>query len=267
MNLQRLTTLGHPGRIAVFRLLMRHYPSAVTAGSIAAATGFKASTLSVYLSALTSAELVSQRREGTSRLYRIRMDALQGLQDYLFRDCCRGRPELCPPVPGAAIADETKAYSVLFVCTGNSARSIMAEALLRELGGARFIAHSAGTNPRPAPNPLALEMLRANGHGTAGYASKGVAQLRSKTFDFVFTVCDRAADEDCPPWPGQPIGAHWSVADPSRGDGPAAFEQAYHTLRARIARLAVLPVSTLDAVALQAAIDEISKEPHDDIRA
>lgn len=163
----------------------------------------------------------------------------------------------------------TRRFNVLFLCTGNSARSIFAEALLRDLGGDRFDVYSAGTHPAPALNPRAVEMLRAKGHDTGNLRAKSAEEFRqpgAPAMDFVFTVCDQAANESCPPWPGQPLSGHWGVPDPVKVQGTAAqqalaFQHAYGALRKRVEAFAALPLTTLDAIALQHAIDDISTLP------
>lgn len=271
-NLAALTTLGHAGRMSVFRLLMRRYPDAVRAGDLARALDLKPSTLSVYLSALLKAGLVVQLREGTSRLYRVEMGRVTGMMEFLLGDCCRGRPALCPTdmqhSPMEAPHMPRDSYNVLFICTGNSARSIFAETLLRELAGDRFTAFSAGTKPYSELNPIAVTTLRDKGHDVSGLRAKNVDEFRgpdAPRLDFVFTVCDLAANEECPPWEGQPITAHWGVADPVAAEGTEAekalaFQRAYGELKNRITAFVALPLDTLDRVALQAAVDHIAED-------
>jgi len=259
----RLTTLGHPQRLAVFRLLMRRYPDQVPAGELASALDIRPSTLSAYLSALAQAGLVRQNRIGTSLRYVVAMDAVNQTFDYLLNDCCRGRTDLCAP---AHLAPRDT-YNVLFLCTANSARSIFAEAILRATAGDRFTAFSAGTMPRSEPHPAAINLLRGRGHDVTGLRSKAIDSLTgpdAPVFDFVFTVCDQAANEDCPAWTGQPVTAHWGLPDPVRATAtPAAqslaFEQAYDALYHRITTFAALPVATLDRIALQQAVDDIAR--------
>jgi len=261
--------LGHPQRLAVFRLLMRRYPDALPAGDICAVLGHKPSTASVYLGALRDAGLISQTRHGTSLRYRADITRTRALVGFLVNDCCRGRPDLCPPMGGETTPQEragVKILNVLFVCTANSARSIMAEALLRQLGQGRFAAYSAGTHPSAVPNPVALQILQDKGHDISGLRSKDVGQFRAAgapQMDLVFTVCDRAANEDCPIWDGQPITAHWGIADPVATHGPQAarhlaFQQAYGALHRRITALIALPISALDRISLQQAVDQIA---------
>jgi arsenate reductase len=263
----QLATLGHPQRLALFRLLMRRYPDRVPAGELALALDVRPSTLSAYLSALARVELVDQRRSGTSLLYAINMTAAQQMFGLLLNDCCRGRPDLCPvPTPGRAAMSDRK-YSVLFICSGNSARSIFAESLLRQIGGGRFTAFSAGTAPRSALNPFAIQVLRDKGHDTSDLRAKSTAEFSgpdAPAMDFVFTVCNRAANEACPAWEGQPISGHWGVDDPVKATGTdaersLAFQQAYGALKRRIEAFAALPLASLDRIALQRAVDDIAR--------
>ncbi|MCE8513091.1 helix-turn-helix domain-containing protein [Ruegeria pomeroyi] len=268
----RLSTLGHPQRLAVFRLLMRRYPGRVAAGEIGAALDVKPSTLSSYLSALVQVGLVTQTREGTSLLYQVDMDGMRETMNALFLDCCRGRPELCLPNALSAVATSSAMthpkYNVLFICTGNSARSIFAETLLRTEGGDRFNVYSAGTKPYSELNPHAVEVLRAKGHDVTGLRAKNIAEFttpEAPKFDFVFTVCDRAANEECPAWQGQPISAHWGLPDPVRAEGNdaqknLAFQQVYGTLKNRIQAFANLPFDQLDRISLQRAVDDLGRE-------
>ena len=266
-----MATLGHPQRLAVFRLLMRRFPDEVPAGEIAQAMGVKASTLSAYLSALVEVGLVSQHRAGASLRYTVHMSGVQHLFADLMVGCCRGRPDLCPPLsmpmPTGGTPMAHRSYNVLFICTGNSARSIFAESILRKEGGGRFNAFSAGTQPYSELNPFALEVLKAKGHDTSVLRSKNVSEFQgpgAPHLDFVFTVCNRAANEDCPVWEGQPLTGHWGMPDPVRAEGTdaqksLAFQQAYGALRNRIIAFVALPFEQLDRIALQKAVDDIGR--------
>ncbi|MEN3161299.1 arsenate reductase ArsC [Tistrella mobilis] len=159
-------------------------------------------------------------------------------------------------------------FNVLFICSANSARSIMAEVLLRDLGGGRFTAFSAGTGGDGRLNPAALEVLARNGHDISGLRSKPVADFQAAgapVMDFVFTVCDTAAAEDCPSWPGRPITGHWGLPDPAKAQGTEsekalAFARTYGALRRRIAIFTALPFAALDRLALQGRVDRIAAE-------
>lgn len=157
--------------------------------------------------------------------------------------------------------------NVLFLCTGNSARSIMAEALMNFWGKGQFQGYSAGSHPKGAVHPSALELLRRLNLPTEGLHSKSweeFAQPTAPKMDFVFTVCDRAAGETCPIWPGQPITAHWGVADPAAVEGDEmeqiqAFHRVFRELELRIQRFVSLPIGSMDAVTLQQKLHEIGR--------
>ena len=211
-------TLGHPGRLAVFRLLMRFAPQGVRPTEIAAALGLKANTLSHHLADLSACGLVQVERRGRSLLYAVDLD--------------------------------------------------MAEALLRDLGRGKFRAHSAGTRPNTQLNPFALEVLSRNGHDISGLRAKHILEFQrpeAPVMDFVFTVCDTAAAEECPPWPGQPITGHWGLPDPVKASGTGAekalvFAQTYAALRRRIAAFVELPFASLSRISLQARVDAIGAD-------
>ena len=155
----------------------------------------------------------------------------------------------------------------LFLCTGNSARSILAESLLNQLGRGRFVGHSAGSHPKGEVHPLALELLRERGIPTQGLRSKGwdeFAAPGAPAIDFVLTVCDNAAGETCPVWPGHPMTAHWGVADPAEARGTvqqrkAAFQRAFNELECRIESFVSLPIDALDRARLQQRLAEIGR--------
>ena len=159
-----------------------------------------------------------------------------------------------------------RVYNVLFLCTGNSARSIMAESILTREGGGRFRAFSAGSRPKGEPHPMALEVLPSLGFPTAGLRSKSwdeYAEPGAPPVDFVITVCDNAAGEVCPIWPGKPVTAHWGIEDPAAVEGEAqreAFETALRLLARRIELFLSLPLETIDAMALQNRLREIGAQ-------
>ena len=161
-----------------------------------------------------------------------------------------------------------KIYNVLFICTGNSARSILAEGLLNHLGGDRFKAFSAGSHPTGTVNPFALRALQQFGVATDGFRSKNwdeFSQEGAPELGFVFTVCDKAAAEGCPVWPGPPLTAHWGVADPAAVEGSderkqQAIRDAAITLKRRIELFLSLPIPKLDTVALQKAVRDIGQQ-------
>jgi arsenate reductase len=161
----------------------------------------------------------------------------------------------------------TTPFNVLFLCTGNAARSILAEAYLNAAGKGRFAAYSAGSHPAGAVNPFALELLRKNRIDTSGLRSKNwdeFAKTGVPTLDFVFTVCDNAAGEVCPIWPGQPMTAHWGIQDPAAAQGSEevkrrAFLRAFSELSTRINLFMSLPLGKLDRLVLRKKLDEIGR--------
>lgn len=264
----QLAALSHPQRLAIFRLLVRRAPDAVAAGEIAQSLELKPSTASVYLSALTRAGMITQTRQGNSLRYAFNPSAAQSLMSDLFLDCCRGRPDLCAGLFERGDPMPNRTLNVLFICTGNSARSIFAEAILRHEAGGRFNAFSAGTRPYSGLNPFAVEMLASKGIPVDDLRAKHVSEFQGEDapkMDFVFTVCDRAANEDCPTWEGQPISAHWGLPDPVKAHGTEAemrlaFQQTYGMMRHRILAFASLPYDALDRVSLQLQVDDIGRE-------
>ena len=270
----RFAVLGHPGRLAVFRLLARRAPAGVRPGEMVGALGLKPSTLSAHLAALERAGLARARRDGRTIHYAAALDEVAGLVDYLVADCCRGRPELCVPLAArslvtlGALPMADKRFNVLFICTGNSARSIMAEAILAKLGEGKFVAHSAGTKPYSEMNPFALGMLVANGHDVSAMRAKNVGEFQgpdAPRLDFVFTLCDAAANEECPAWEGQPITAHWGLPDPVQATGSEAeralaFKDTYRALHRRLSAFVALPFDSLDRMSLQRRLDEIGAD-------
>ena len=261
-------TLGHPGRLAVFRLLMRFAPQGARPTEIAEALGLKQNTLSHHLADLKASGLVRIERQGRSLFYSVDLDATEGLIGYLALDVGRARPDLLAPLLSAereTTAMRDTDFNVLFICSGNSARSIFAEALLRDLGKGRFRAFSAGTRHNTELNAFALEVLKRNGHDVTGLRSKHISEFQkpgSVVMDFVFTVCDTAAAEECPPWPGQPITGHWGLPDPVKAEGSDAekalvFAQTYAALRRRIAAFVELPFDSLNRMSLQSRVDAL----------
>ena len=165
-------------------------------------------------------------------------------------------------------------FNVLFLCTGNSARSILAESLINAWGRGKFVGYSAGSLPKGKVHPIALELLRHMKLRTEGLRSKSwdeFAQSNAPHLDFVFTVCDNAAAETCPVWPGQPMTAHWGVADPAAVEGSdtekwLAFRRAFQELESRIKIFTSLPIRSLDRMKLQERLHEIGRlRPADEV--
>jgi arsenate reductase len=158
-------------------------------------------------------------------------------------------------------------FNVLFLCTGNSARSIIAEAILNKFGHGKFHAYSAGSQPKGRVNPHTIQLLDGLGYDTAGFRSKSWSEFAKPgvpPLDFVFTVCDNAAGEACPVWPGRPMTAHWGVADPAEATGTQAeialaFKDAYRMLFQRIGVFTALPIRSLDKLSLQNKLKDIGR--------
>lgn len=156
-------------------------------------------------------------------------------------------------------------YNVLFLCTGNSARSILAECIMNRIGAGKFTAFSAGSFPKGVVHPHAIRLLNSLGYETAGLRSKSwdeFAGADAPPIDFIMTVCDNAAGEACPVWPGQPIRAHWGIADPAAAEGSdsliaLAFAEAYRQLHNRVSLFASLPMDSLDRLSMQRHMDDI----------
>lgn len=162
-----------------------------------------------------------------------------------------------------------KVYNVLFLCTGNSARSILGESIINKMGRGKFRGLSAGSHPKGQVHPLALDVLRQLGFPTEGLHSKSWDELAAPNgppLDFVFTVCDKAAGEVCPHWPGQPITAHWGIPDPAAVDGTdiekgQAFQEAFRLMQTRIRLFLSLPLTSIDRLRLRARLDAIGQTP------
>lgn len=160
-----------------------------------------------------------------------------------------------------------RVYNVLFLCTGNSARSILAESILQKEGAGRFRSFSAGSDPKGTVNPFALKVLARLNYPAEGFRSKSWAEFAgpgTPVMDFIFTVCDNAAGETCPVWPGQPMTAHWGIEDPAAAEGTdiekeAAFVTAFRYLKNRISLFAALPAQKLERLALKAKLQEIGR--------
>jgi protein-tyrosine-phosphatase len=165
------------------------------------------------------------------------------------------------------MAETQMPFNVLFLCTGNSARSIIAEAILNKIGAGRFRAYSAGSQPKGEVNPHTIALLKGLGFDTSRFRSKSWTEFAARgasKLDFIFTVCDNAAGEACPVWPGQPMTAHWGIPDPAEAKGtPAeiaqAFADAYRMLNQRIGIFTALPIASLDRLTLQSRLREIGR--------
>ncbi len=267
-----LSALAQDTRLDIFRHLARNGPQ--PAGQVGEQFNLPPATLSFHLKTLQHAGLLECRREGRQLIYQARCEVIMTLTAYLTEHCCKlptFNPEtvipFATPTWSTAAVNQEKIYNVLFLCTGNSARSVLAEATLNHLGTGRFRAFSAGSFPTGKINPLSLKLLELQGIPTDGLRSKSwneFATPDSPLLDFVFTVCDNAAGEVCPVWPGQPISAHWGVEDPAGVEGDEAikmlaFRKALRELENRIKIFISLPIQSLDKIRLKSKLDEIGQ--------
>lgn len=272
-----LSAIAHEGRLDIVRLLSRHAPGEVQAGEIAAALNAMRSTISNQLSELEQAGLVVARRDGRSIKYRVDLEAAGRLIAFLANDCCHRRPEVCFGAASPFHAVEKlnreeimtgtteRRYNTLFICTANSARSIFAEAIMNRFASDRFVAYSAGSSPADGIHPRAASLLSVLHYDTSGFRAKSWREFASADgppLDFVFTVCNRAANEECPVWSGQPMTAHWGMPDPAQVKGNEAemglaFSETYRLLYHRITAFTNLPIEKLDVMSLQNQMDAI----------
>jgi arsenate reductase len=259
-----LGALAHDTRLRLYRELVQAGPAGLAAGVLAERLAVPPSSLSFHLSDLMQAGLIAQRRAGRSLIYAADFDRMNALVGFLTENCCGGQS--CAPAPKGVQMTE-RIFNVLFLCTGNSARSILAEALLNQLGKGRFRAFSAGSQPKGVPHPLALDLLRQMKLPVDGLRSKSwdeFAQPGAPELDFIITVCDNAAGEVCPIWPGKPMTAHWGIPDPAAAEGTEAermlaFRTAYAQMQRRIELFLSLPLASLERMTLQAKLAAIGK--------
>lgn len=251
---QYFAALSHPQRLEVLALLIRRYPDRLPAGEIGRVLQARPSTLSAWLNELSEVGLIAHERRGTSLLYRARPETAQALAGAFLSELCRGRADPEPAPRSGAVRN------VLFLCAGNAARSLMAEALLRDAAGARFEAFSAGLLRAGKPDAQVMAMLGELGHDTSPLWSKpaaGFLQPDAPRMDLVITLSDTAVNAGLPRWPGAPVQAHWGLPSPlAQADPAAALAQCYLTLRNRIERLVRLPAE-LSRTQLQAAVDAL----------
>ena len=243
----------------------------MAAGEVAAALKVAPSTLSFHLGALEQAGLVRSTRQGRQVIYAVRFVGLRELLSFLTETCCAGRPDLCGDLARLLpddIAEETTmepAFNVLFICTRNSARSIMAEALLEKIGRGKFKAYSAGSDPARAPMPEVLDRLRVMGHNVSRLRAKSWKEFTgpdAPRMDFVLTLCDPAEGEACPDLGERPITAIWPFPDPAKFSGSAVertvlLNQLYGMIRRRLEAFTSLPFRSLERIALKARLDEL----------
>jgi arsenate reductase len=267
-----LESLASGVRLDVYRLLVRKGPEGLVASEIAAALDLPPTNLSFHFKALVQAGLLTVKQEGRFQRYRPNLSLMRDLVTYLTAECCGGHPECCvdllPATTGALAFSQplesgTSTMNVLFLCTGNSCRSILAEALFNHLAPAGWKAMSAGSQPTGKVHPRSLALLAREGISTDGLYSKSWEDL-PRVPDVVITVCSNAAGETCPAYLGPVLRSHWGVEDPAHATGSdeeidAAFMSAYRILRARVEAFRALALTDLpsDRDRLKAALDRI----------
>ena len=271
---QVFAALAQETRLSVLRLLMAAGPNGLSAGEIADRLGLPGSTTSFHLAALERAGLTQSTRQSRQIIHAIRIVAVRELVVFLVdltESCCDGHPERCGDIACLLPASPEErvpmvpAFNVLFLCTRNSARSIMAEAILEKVGGERFRAYSAGSDPAPVPMPEVMERLRMLGHDVSRLHSKSWDEFcgpNAPRMDFVIALCDMLHGQTCPEFMGTALTAEWPLPDPAAFAGSAAersllLNELYAGLRRRIEIFTSLPFDSLDRIALKARLDEI----------
>lgn len=273
MAVERFGSLGQPTRLQALRLLLAAHPGSLPAGEIARRCEVPHNTMSGHLTILHRAGLIEFERDGRSMNYRADVAGFRALVDFLARDCCDGKPELCGILPMEKTemtempeADfVAPAFNVLFLCTQNSARSIMAEAILEKIGRGRFRAYSAGSEPAKAPLPEVLERLRHLGHDVERLRSKSLEEFtgpQAPRMDFVIALCDTPQGQFCPDIDTRFVTGAWPLPDPAKFIGSAAekttlLNELYAMIRRRIEIFTSLPFASLDRMALKTRLDEI----------
>jgi arsenate reductase len=267
------TALGQPTRLELLRALLAAGPSGLAAGDVAAQLGIPPSTLSFHLKALDQAGLIAATRQGRNLIYAAQVAQLRALLAFLADACCGGDPARCGDLHQLFDPTrETKAmppatFNVLFLCTHNSARSIIAEAILADMGAGRFQAFSAGSDPSPGgPLPEVLAHLKTLGHDVGGLRSKSWDEFSgtgAPKMDFVIALCDTLNGQVCPDFGQTSMTAAWPLPDPAKFAGSAAeratlLNELYAALRRRLGIFTSLPFATLDRMALKARLDELA---------
>lgn len=267
-----LGALAQPTRLEIFRLLMRYRPHGLAAGDIGRLLAVAHNTLSTHLGALEQVGLLASRREGRHIIFAARPDRADSLLGFLSEACCSQKPKRCvtdsASVPARReFTASNRPLRVLVVCTGNSARSIMAEAVLNREGLGRIEAWSAGSRPQEAPHPQALGLLEELGYDISAMRSKSWDEFLAPgapKLDLVITVCDDAAEAACPTFPGVPMRVHWGLGDPAALSGAqaarrAGFLQSYRDLTARVTAFINLPFEEMTLRELEPVLTAIGR--------
>jgi arsenate reductase len=267
-----LGSLAQPTRLTVFRKLLAAHPGTVPAGELARLCEVPHNTMSTHLGVLSRAGLVEVERDGRAMNYRADVNAFRGLLRFLTGDCCNGRLDLCgdvarliPENDDSKVRVATPAFNVLFVCTHNSARSIMAEALLQKIAKGKFNAYSAGSDPARRPQPEVIERLSKLGHDVSRLRCKSWHEFTgpdAPRMDFVIALCDTPRGQTCPDFGEKFVTGAWPLPDPvdfrgSETERATLLNELYAMIRRRIEIFTSLPFATLDKMALKARLDEI----------
>ncbi len=271
--IERLGSLAQPTRLAAFRHLLAAHPRSLAAGEIARRCDVPHNTMSTHLAILTRAGLIAAERQGRIMNYRAELENFRGLVTFLARDCCDGRPEMCGDLARLLPDDVdevedtvmTPAFNVLFLCTQNSARSIMAEALLQKIGKGRFNAYSAGSRPAVKPMPEVIERLQMLGHDVTNLRCKSWNEFTGPTaprMDFIIALCDALDRDICPDLGERLVTGAWPLPDPAKFIGSPTerttlLNELYAMIRRRLEIFTSLPFASLDRMALKARLDDI----------
>ncbi len=267
--------LSQESRLLVLRLLMSAGPNGLRSGEIADRLALHPATTSFHLNALERAGLTQARRQGRQIIHAARFAALRELIVFLTETCCSGRPELCgdiarllPDIPEETDT-VTPAFNVLFLCTRNSARSLMAEAILAKLGGDRFRAYSAGSDPARAPMPEVIEKLEALGHDVSRLRCKSWTEFtraEAPRMDFVIALCDTLQGQQCPDFGGHVLTASWPLPGPAKFAGGSTerallLNELYASMHRRIGIFVNLPFASLDRMSLRHRLEDLGEAP------
>lgn len=266
------TALSQQTRLEAYRLLLRYQPFGLAAGDISRLLSVPHNTLSTHLRALENAGLVRSRKDGRSVIFVADAAPLDDAATFLglggegWHGTAGGTPDLNYPSKRPIEAAPDRLYNVLILCSGNSARSLIAEAIVNREGYGRFRAYSAGSTPKRRPHPAAIELLDDLGYDTGDLKPKSwvkFAEPKAPRMDFVITVCDKAAGETCPSWPGHPLVAHWGIPGigemaGSKSEIRAAFDETYRNLMNRFTMFINLDIDTLPLDELKRQIEAIA---------
>ena len=270
--IDRLASLAQPTRLNAFRRLLAAHPGSLPAGELARACEAPHNTMSTHLGVLMRAGLISVERSGRSMNYRADVKAFRHLVTFLTSDCCNGRPDLCGDIARLVPRDEESkeqfmepAFNVLFLCTRNSARSIIAEALLHRIGKGRFNAYSAGSEPARQPMPQVVERLKQLGHDVSKLRCKSWNEFtgaNAPRMDFVVALCDTPQGQVCPDLGEKFVTAAWPLPDPADFKGSPTervtlLNELYAMVRRRLEIFTSLPFASLNRLALKKRLDEI----------